>query len=253
MYAGPPNPPMLYPAMPPYVFCCWSAGACATGACCIMKSWCHDAAAFAACGCCRCNDCAGAFDIFRRWKSFAHPGACCACANCSGGCANCGLGRWKSCASTPGLPAWNASNSESSPACTPADVRNPYTKSTIRFSHCVYNVLTCAGECLPTKRSCCSVRSTVVCFWKLCRAFDGPHSASAMTAVQEKEKEEGVSPHAKIKRQKDGARSGGTRKWEAPMMQMPRLSCGPIFQTSTRQGPNRARDALLSPVTISQA
>jgi hypothetical protein len=26
-----------------------------------------------------------------------------------------------------------------------------------------------------------------------------------MTAVQEKEKEEGVSPHAKIKRQKDGA------------------------------------------------
>lgn len=40
--------------------------------------------------------------------------------------------------------------------------------------------LTCAGDCLPIKRSCCSVRSTVVCFWKFCRALDGPQSASAM-------------------------------------------------------------------------
>lgn len=29
-------------------------------------------------------------------------------------------------------------------------------------------------------RSCCKVRSTVLCFWKFCRAFEGPHSASAI-------------------------------------------------------------------------
>jgi hypothetical protein len=45
---------------------------------------------------------------------------------------------------------------------------------------------TCAGDCLPTKRSCCSVRSTVVCFWKLWRAFDGPQRASAMSRRKRK-------------------------------------------------------------------
>jgi hypothetical protein len=69
-------------------------------------------------------------------------------------------------------------------------------------------VPTCAGECLPTKRSCCSVRSTVVCFWKLCRALDGPHSASAMTAVQEKRKKKGYHRMLRSNARKDSARFG---------------------------------------------
>jgi hypothetical protein len=36
------------------------------------------------------------------------------------------------------------------------------------------------GDCLEIKRSCCNVRSTVLCFWKFCRAFEGPHKPSAM-------------------------------------------------------------------------
>jgi hypothetical protein len=38
----------------------------------------------------------------------------------------------------------------------------------------------CDGVCLDMSRSCCNVRSTVLCFWKFCRAFDGPHIESAM-------------------------------------------------------------------------
>jgi len=43
-----------------------------------------------------------------------------------------------------------------------------------------WDVLTCDGDCLDVSRSCCNVRSTVLCFWKLCRAFDGPHMLSAI-------------------------------------------------------------------------
>lgn len=39
---------------------------------------------------------------------------------------------------------------------------------------------TCAGECRETRRSCCNVRSTVLCFWKFWSAFEGPHMESAM-------------------------------------------------------------------------
>lgn len=39
---------------------------------------------------------------------------------------------------------------------------------------------TCEGDCLDINRSCCNVRSTEVCFWKLWSAFDGPHRASPM-------------------------------------------------------------------------
>jgi hypothetical protein len=45
---------------------------------------------------------------------------------------------------------------------------------------CVDLVHTCAGEFRPTKRSCCRVRSTELCFCKFWRAFEGPQSASAM-------------------------------------------------------------------------
>jgi hypothetical protein len=38
------------------------------------------------------------------------------------------------------------------------------------------------GDCRETSLSCCSVLSTEVCFWKFCRAFDGPHRASLMIA-----------------------------------------------------------------------
>jgi hypothetical protein len=40
--------------------------------------------------------------------------------------------------------------------------------------------LACDGVCFDINRSCCNVRSTVLCFWKFCRAFDGPHIESAM-------------------------------------------------------------------------
>jgi hypothetical protein len=40
--------------------------------------------------------------------------------------------------------------------------------------------LTCEGEALEMSRSCCSVLSTVVCFWKFCSGFEGPHIPSAI-------------------------------------------------------------------------
>jgi hypothetical protein len=39
---------------------------------------------------------------------------------------------------------------------------------------------TCEGDALETSLSCCNVLSTVLCFWKFCRGFDGPHMPSAM-------------------------------------------------------------------------
>lgn len=43
-----------------------------------------------------------------------------------------------------------------------------------------FHALTCEGDCRAVSRSCCSVRSRVLCFWKFCSAFDGPQRPSAM-------------------------------------------------------------------------
>lgn len=126
--------------------------------------------------------------MFRRWKSVAQPGACGTWPKCGGGgvCANCGGGWWKSCGNAPGRPAWKALNSESSaPAFWPADDRKP-CYGEICGCQTSLLVLTCDGDCRPTKRSCCNVRSTVVCFWKFWRAFEGPQSASAMAKGRKK-------------------------------------------------------------------
>jgi hypothetical protein len=45
---------------------------------------------------------------------------------------------------------------------------------------CANSKLTCEGDGLERSRSCCNVLSTVVCFWKFCSGFDGPHMPSAM-------------------------------------------------------------------------
>ena len=39
---------------------------------------------------------------------------------------------------------------------------------------------TCDGDWRDISRSCCRVLSTVACFWKFWRAFEGPQRASAM-------------------------------------------------------------------------
>jgi hypothetical protein len=45
---------------------------------------------------------------------------------------------------------------------------------------CAKGKLTCEGDGLETSLSCWSVLSTVLCFWKFCSGFDGPHMPSAM-------------------------------------------------------------------------
>lgn len=71
------------------------------------------------------------------------------------------------------------------PVLAPADDLKPWllVRRAGRVSPCQ---LTCDGEWRPTRRSCCSVRSTAVCFWKFWRAFEGPQRASAMAAVDTK-------------------------------------------------------------------
>ncbi len=55
---------------------------------------------------------------------------------------------------------------------------------------------TSEGEWRADIRSCCKVRSKVLCFWKFCKAFDGPQSASAII-------------HGVVQREKEG------RKWKS--------------------------------------
>lgn len=45
---------------------------------------------------------------------------------------------------------------------------------------------TCSNCGREANRSCCSVLSTVVCFWKFCRAFEGPQRASDIARGSEK-------------------------------------------------------------------
>jgi hypothetical protein len=50
-------------------------------------------------------------------------------------------------------------------------------------------VLTCEGDARLVSLSCCSVLSTPVCCLNVCRAFEGPQSASAIFAEEERPKE----------------------------------------------------------------